>query len=94
MEEINQDLKEISLPKRIWKDIKLLKNMLDDKEFQISSVAKALIIGTLIYVFAPTDTIPDVVPFLGWTDDIALVVWTIEQISSEIVRYKQLKIMI
>lgn len=34
---------------------------------------KAIVVGTLIYFINPLDVIPDLTPFLGFTDDLSLV---------------------
>lgn len=41
---------------------------------------KAIIIGTLLYFVNPLDVIPDITPFLGFTDDFALVVFVYKYI--------------
>ncbi|MEP7121690.1 MAG: DUF1232 domain-containing protein [Byssovorax sp.] len=36
--------------------------------------AKLLVVATMLYVVFPFDLLPDVAPFVGWIDDIGLVV--------------------
>lgn len=36
--------------------------------------AKLLVVAAMIYVVVPTDALPDVVPLVGWLDDVGLVV--------------------
>lgn len=40
---------------------------------QLSKRDKALVIGALIYFINPIDVIPDITPFLGFTDDLGIV---------------------
>ncbi len=45
---------------------------------------KTLIIGTLGYFIFPLDTIPDFLPLLGYTDDLALLLVTLNRVSNVI----------
>jgi uncharacterized membrane protein YkvA (DUF1232 family) len=36
--------------------------------------AKLLVVATMLYVVFPFDVLPDLAPFVGWIDDIGLVV--------------------
>ncbi|HAX77812.1 MAG TPA: hypothetical protein DCY88_18725 [Cyanobacteria bacterium UBA11372] len=49
--------------------------------------AKALAIACLLYVISPLDAIPDVLPVVGWSDDIALIVATVSQLAVELKPY-------
>lgn len=52
--------------------------MLSDKDFELSSNTKLLLIGALGYVIMPLDFIPDYIPMAGWIDDAAVLsaVWS------------------
>ena len=43
---------------------------------------KALIIGSLGYFISPIDLIPDYIPFLGLSDDVAFLMFTYYKINS------------
>lgn len=43
--------------------------------------AKAVIIGALAYFILPTDAIPDVLPGIGYTDDLAVVMAALGTVS-------------
>jgi uncharacterized membrane protein YkvA (DUF1232 family) len=51
--------------------IRLLFSLLRDS--RVSSADKAILAGTIIYVIAPIDVIPDFIPFVGQIDDSYLV---------------------
>lgn len=40
---------------------------------KLSKRDKAIVIGALIYFISPIDAIPDMAPFLGFTDDLGVV---------------------
>ncbi|GAB3260602.1 YkvA family protein [Larkinella harenae] len=46
-------------------------------------------VAVLVYFVSPLDFIPDVLPILGLTDDIALLLWLISSISDDIDRFKE-----
>ena len=50
--------------------VKLLVDLLRDP--RVSSADKAILAGTIIYVIAPIDVIPDFIPFIGQVDDVYL----------------------
>ncbi|GAB2767084.1 hypothetical protein GCM10027275_06610 [Rhabdobacter roseus] len=45
------------------------------------------IIATLIYFVSPIDLIPDILPVVGFTDDLALVVWVFKSFSDDIEKF-------
>jgi uncharacterized membrane protein YkvA (DUF1232 family) len=51
--------------------LRMLLGLLRDP--RISSADKAILAGTIIYVIAPIDIIPDFIPFIGQVDDIYLI---------------------
>ena len=51
--------------------VRLLLSLLRDP--RVSSADKAILAGTIIYVIAPIDVIPDFIPFIGLIDDSYLV---------------------
>jgi uncharacterized membrane protein YkvA (DUF1232 family) len=51
--------------------LKLLFRLMRDA--RVSKMDKAVLAGTIIYVIAPLDFIPDLIPFIGQIDDIYLV---------------------
>jgi uncharacterized membrane protein YkvA (DUF1232 family) len=51
--------------------LRLLVDLLRDS--RVSSAGKAILAGTIIYVVAPLDIIPDFIPFAGQVDDAYLV---------------------
>lgn len=42
-------------------------------EGKLSTRDKAIVIGTLLYFINPLDLVPDLTPFLGFTDDLGIV---------------------
>ena len=70
----------------IFKSIKynffLLLYVLSSKSTSLKK--KFLIVGTIAYFILPTDFIPELVPFLGITDDAAALVACISAITSSV----------
>jgi uncharacterized membrane protein YkvA (DUF1232 family) len=55
--------------------VMLLGRML--KDTRVPTAEKALFLGAIVYVISPLDLIPDILPFIGQTDDIYVVVLTL-----------------
>lgn len=47
------------------------------------------IVAVLIYFISPIDIIPDFLPLIGITDDIALVVWLIKTLGSDVNKFSE-----
>ena len=46
--------------------------------------ARAVIIGALIYFVSPVDAIPDVIPVVGFSDDLAVMVAAVATVAAHI----------
>ncbi|HAJ60014.1 MAG TPA: hypothetical protein DCP31_12760 [Cyanobacteria bacterium UBA8543] len=89
MDNFNQEdadkLRGIKALKKVKELIEALTKMaLDPKA---APGAKALAIACLLYVISPLDAIPDALPVVGWSDDIALIVATVSQLAVELKPY-------
>lgn len=51
----------------------------------------AAIVAALLYILSPIDLIPDFIPFIGYTDDVALLLLVWANISREVKKYCQWK---
>jgi uncharacterized membrane protein YkvA (DUF1232 family) len=69
----------------VWDKVQLLTKMIQDSE--VSWQSKALAIATLLYLISPFDAIPDLIPGLGFTDDIALIAAVVASFSHELEKY-------
>lgn len=72
-------------------DFKLLLKMMKDVmsgKYSVSGKEKAILIGAIVYVVSPIDAIPDVIPVVGWLDDIGVVGYAMVSLSNTIQRYK------
>ena len=50
----------------------------------ISTMDKAIIYGALGYFICPIDIIPDILPFVGLTDDIAVLAWAFSRVKKNV----------
>jgi uncharacterized membrane protein YkvA (DUF1232 family) len=50
-----------------------------------------LIVGALAltYLISPVDLIPDVLPFIGFIDDAALLIWLVKQANEEVEKFEK-----
>ncbi len=51
----------------------------------------SVIIATIVYVISPLDAVPDVLPIVGWLDDVTIVGYAVAKLSEEIKKYKLFK---
>jgi len=75
-------------------NFKFLLGMLKDSwngVYELNKTSLAIIVGSLLYVVSPLDAIPDVIPVLGWLDDIAIVGLAMSRLNSVIKDYKAFK---
>ena len=72
-------------------DVKILFDMITDKEYKIDKKTFAVIAGALAYLVLPTDIIPDFIPGVGFVDDAYVIATVIKRLKSEIDNYKRFK---
>lgn len=73
-------------------DFQLLIAMCKDtfsKKYKMDKWNLSVIIGTIVYVISPLDAIPDLVPILGWIDDVTIIGYAVAKLSEEISKYKR-----
>lgn len=58
------------------------------ENFQLRRQTQLLILGSLIYVASPIDLVPDVIPFIGYLDDIGILALTVAQIRLELAEFR------
>jgi len=75
-------------------DFKVLVSMAKDimaGKFKVNTWNASVIVATIIYVVSPIDAIPDLIPVLGWLDDVTIVGYALSKLSEELKRYKETK---
>jgi len=65
--------------------LKLLYRLVADNRVLASE--KALLLGTVVYLFSPLDFLPDMIPVLGQVDDILLVALVLKRFLNSVDRY-------
>ena len=76
----------------MWDNAKLLFQMLKDykagKYTDVPWSLIAAIVFAVVYFFSPIDVIPDVIPFLGYVDDVAVFGILLKTFADQISAYK------
>lgn len=75
-----------SLSKDFLTLLKIIKSYFKG-EFNIPKSELLLIIGAIVYVATPIDALPDVIPVVGYVDDISVVAFVIKKIKNLINQY-------
>jgi len=93
--EIQQKISESESLKRVLSDVQLCQNLLKDyRAGRYRDVPKwviAVIAGVLLYLINPIELIPDVIPVIGYLDDIALVAVALKLTRNELQKYREWK---
>jgi len=90
LDELQHDEK---LPHHFLKGLRLIAAMIKDhfsgnyKAFSGSTIFM-FVLG-LVYFVTPTDLIPDFIPVLGFTDDIALILYIFKKFGEDIKAYRK-----
>lgn len=61
-------------------------------EFKIPVMDKVKIIGAVIYVVSTIDAVPDILPIIGFGDDIGVVAYVISKLGNLISEYEKFEI--
>jgi uncharacterized membrane protein YkvA (DUF1232 family) len=67
----------------------LIKAYIQGTYRKLPAIALAKISAVLIYFISPFDFIPDVLPIIGFTDDLALVLWVGKSIKNELDEFEK-----
>lgn len=71
--------------KEIWGKVQSLAQMVKDPN--VAWKSKAVAIAALLYLVSPLDAIPDVIPFVGLADDVAVIVAVVSTLAIELEKY-------
>ena len=61
-------------------------------EFKIPTMDKVKIIGAIVYVITTIDAVPDLLPIIGFGDDIGVVAYVISKLGSLLSEYEKFEI--
>jgi len=67
----------------------LIKAYIQGSYRKLPAITLAKIAAVLIYFISPFDFIPDVLPIIGFTDDLALVLWVGKSIKNELDEFEK-----
>lgn len=59
------------------------------EEFKIPTMDKVKIVGAIIYVISTIDAVPDILPIIGFGDDIGVVAYVISKLGNLISEYEK-----
>jgi uncharacterized membrane protein YkvA (DUF1232 family) len=69
--------------------IRMVKSSISGNYNGFSYKTVFLMLFALVYFVVPTDLLPDFVPLLGFSDDLAVLYYVIGSVSDDIVAYKE-----
>lgn len=88
----SDDMKDVDM--KTMNALKTLISMIRDvaaKEYDVPVKTMVLTIGAVAYLVSPIDVIPDVIPGVGYTDDVTVVSLVVKSCYDDIVAYKKWK---
>jgi len=80
--------------KQILQDVRELYYLFKDAakgRYKLHPVNLGIIGGGLLYFIIPMDLIPDVIPFIGFIDDVAVLTTIINSLQGELIKYRDWK---
>jgi uncharacterized membrane protein YkvA (DUF1232 family) len=93
IDELDKNLPDIL--KTIWNDFKLMVNLIIDyvkgnyKEVPWNIISA--ITAAIVYFVSPVDIIPDIIPIVGYVDDVAVIKFALDLASEDLKKYKEWK---
>ena len=67
------------------KHIIALKNYMLDRN--VKWYRKSVVVAALLYFMSPLDSVPDALPFIGFLDDMGVIMWTVKFMGKELNKY-------
>lgn len=80
---------------KIWDYLGLLFSMMVDsfnRKYPVPKKTVLVITFTFLYLISPVDFLPDIIPLLGFADDVALLAFAFSLIKNDLENYKAWKI--
>lgn len=71
--------------------LSMLQDYLKGDYEEVSKHSLAVLIGTLVYCATPIDLIPDPIPAIGLSDDVALIIFAASTLLADIITYRNWK---
>ena len=91
-DDLDEKFKKQSNLAKYFEEFKLLMSMVKDyynkKYTEVPWYIISSIGAALLYVLSPIDLIPDVLPVIGYVDDVAVIAFCLKLVSSEVEKYK------
>ncbi len=69
--------------------VRLVKSFIKGEYRLISYSRIILIVAAMLYIINPLDAISDLLPLIGFTDDLMILGWVILQVKGEIYKYME-----
>lgn len=76
---------------KLMRNVRLLSDMVWDKEFALTWGTRLAIFGGLAYFLMPADALPDIIPGLGFIDDASVIALLFNQVRRELNRYREFR---
>ena len=67
--------------------VRLVKAYIGGEYRQVEGKSLVTVVGVLLYFVSPLDFIPDVLPIVGFTYDIALILWLFNTLDKELEKF-------
>jgi uncharacterized membrane protein YkvA (DUF1232 family) len=93
-EKVRSDRRRLDDLRKMWDYLELLFFMLSDSYNRRYPIPiKTVIVGTvaLLYLISPIDISPDIIPLIGFVDDIALLVFAASLVRDDLDKYRAWK---
>jgi uncharacterized membrane protein YkvA (DUF1232 family) len=90
-EEIRKTRSRSADPRKIWDYLELLFSMLSDSykgKYPIPKKTVLVLTLALFYLISPIDIVPDIIPLVGFADDIAMLAFAASLIKDDLEKYR------
>jgi uncharacterized membrane protein YkvA (DUF1232 family) len=90
-EEVRRTRSRPADPRKIWDYLELLFSMLSDSykgKYPIPKKTVLVLTLALFYLISPIDIVPDIIPLVGFADDIAMLAFAASLIKDDLEKYR------
>jgi uncharacterized membrane protein YkvA (DUF1232 family) len=90
-EEVRRTRSRPADPRKIWDYLELLFSMLSDSykgKYPVPKKTVLVLTLALFYLISPIDIVPDIIPLVGFADDIAMLAFAASLIKDDLEKYR------